>query len=175
MPVSKKSRFEVFKRDAFRCVYCGRTPPSVCLELDHIDPKVNGGSDDINNLVSACFDCNRGKGATPLGQAPASLAENLEVLKEKELQVREYNKFLSAIEKRLQRNAQRINEIYQSRFPKWTLAGHFINGSLRTFLKKLPLQEVEEAMHIACGRGLDNNRTTLYFCGICWRRINDNA
>ena len=33
--ISKKARFEVFKRDSFTCQYCGRTAPDVVLHLDH--------------------------------------------------------------------------------------------------------------------------------------------
>ena len=36
VPMSKKMRFDVFKRDGFQCQYCGSTPPSVVLEVDHI-------------------------------------------------------------------------------------------------------------------------------------------
>lgn len=38
-----KLRFDVFKRDKFQCVYCGRMPPDVTLEVDHIIPKACGG------------------------------------------------------------------------------------------------------------------------------------
>ena len=34
-PLSKKIRFEVFKRDAFTCQYCGQMAPDVLLEVDH--------------------------------------------------------------------------------------------------------------------------------------------
>lgn len=40
--ISKKTRFEVFKRDSFTCQYCGRTAPDVILEIDHINPVNNG-------------------------------------------------------------------------------------------------------------------------------------
>lgn len=67
MAVPKKTRFEVFKRDGFRCGYCGKTPPAVTLEVDHIEPVANGGEDDLYNLITACFDCNRGKRDIPQG------------------------------------------------------------------------------------------------------------
>lgn len=59
--LSKKTRFEVFKRDSFTCQYCGRKAPDVILEVDHINPVKEGGENDILNLVTSCFDCNRGK------------------------------------------------------------------------------------------------------------------
>lgn len=33
--LSKKTRFEVFKRDSFECQYCGAHPPSTILHVDH--------------------------------------------------------------------------------------------------------------------------------------------
>lgn len=36
--LSKKTRFEVFKRDSFTCQYCGRSAPEVVLQVDHIKP-----------------------------------------------------------------------------------------------------------------------------------------
>lgn len=59
--LSKKIRFEVFKRDSFTCQYCGRKAPDVILEIDHIEPVSKGGTNDILNLVTSCSDCNRGK------------------------------------------------------------------------------------------------------------------
>jgi hypothetical protein len=65
-PLSKKIRFEVFKRDSFKCQYCGRSAPDVILNVDHIIPVVAGGTNDIMNLITSCFDCNSGKGARQL-------------------------------------------------------------------------------------------------------------
>jgi 5-methylcytosine-specific restriction endonuclease McrA len=64
----KTLRFEVFKRDGFKCVYCGRSPTkdNVILELDHKTPVVDGGRFEYDNLVTACRDCNQGKGSIPL-------------------------------------------------------------------------------------------------------------
>jgi hypothetical protein len=60
-------RFQVLKRDNFRCVACGRSPATVAglvLEIDHIRPWSSGGRTIPSNLQTLCFDCNRGKGAT---------------------------------------------------------------------------------------------------------------
>ena len=59
--ISKKSRFEIFKRDSFTCQYCGKSAPDVVLNVDHIIPVAGGGTDQLMNLVTSCFDCNAGK------------------------------------------------------------------------------------------------------------------
>lgn len=53
-------RFEVFKRDNFSCVYCGRNvkADSIKLECDHVVPN---GQNILSNLVTACRECNQGK------------------------------------------------------------------------------------------------------------------
>lgn len=66
VPLSSKIRFEVFKRDSFTCQYCGKSAPGVILEVDHIVPVSGGGDNDMKNLITACHDCNIGKGAIPL-------------------------------------------------------------------------------------------------------------
>ena len=60
-PLSKRIRFEVFKRDNFTCQYCGAKAPEATLEVDHIKPVKKGGTNEIMNLITSCFDCNRGK------------------------------------------------------------------------------------------------------------------
>ena len=59
--ISKRVRFEVFKRDAFTCQYCGKSAPDVILHLDHIKPVSKGGNNGILNLVTSCQSCNSGK------------------------------------------------------------------------------------------------------------------
>lgn len=66
--LSKRTRFEIFKRDGFRCVYCGATPVQAPLHVDHVVPVAEGGGNDPANLVTACDSCNLGKGAVPLEQ-----------------------------------------------------------------------------------------------------------
>lgn len=64
--ISKKVRFEIFKRDSFTCQYCGKSAPDVILNVDHINPVAAGGANEVLNLVTSCFDCNSGKGARAL-------------------------------------------------------------------------------------------------------------
>jgi hypothetical protein len=64
--ISKKLRFEVFKRDEFTCKYCGKSPPEVVLNLDHKEAFINGGTNDFNNLITSCENCNQGKGSSNL-------------------------------------------------------------------------------------------------------------
>lgn len=59
--ITKKTRFEVFKRDSFICQYCGASAPTVVLQVDHIQPVSKDGDNDILNLITSCFDCNAGK------------------------------------------------------------------------------------------------------------------
>ena len=61
--ISKSLRFEVFQRDNHTCQYCGRRVPDVVLEVDHLIPVAKGGTDDFDNLVTSCEECNRGKSA----------------------------------------------------------------------------------------------------------------
>lgn len=56
-------RIRILERDGYACVYCGRRPPEVTLQVDHVMPRVHGGRDEATNLVTACFDCNNGKRA----------------------------------------------------------------------------------------------------------------
>lgn len=73
-------RLAVFERDDYRCRYCGvryidtvtgepvtrepyvgfsrRTRWVGLLHLDHVIPRCKGGTDDIENLVTACSKCN---------------------------------------------------------------------------------------------------------------------
>ena len=66
--LSKKVRFEVLKRDKFTCKWCGKSAvqDDVVLEIDHILPVKEGGDNHMLNLVTSCFDCNRGKSANKI-------------------------------------------------------------------------------------------------------------
>jgi hypothetical protein len=64
MPVSRRLRYEILRRDNHACRYCGAIAPDVKLTVDHVVPTALGGDDEPENLVTACADCNAGKSST---------------------------------------------------------------------------------------------------------------
>ena len=70
-PHLKLSRRGIFRRDNYRCQYCGVETSH--LTLDHLVPRSRGGAHTWTNLVSACADCNRRKGGKSLAEARMKL------------------------------------------------------------------------------------------------------
>jgi hypothetical protein len=55
-------RWQVFERDDFKCVACGRSAyDGAILHVDHIIPKSKGGSNLMDNYQTLCHLCNIGK------------------------------------------------------------------------------------------------------------------
>lgn len=172
--LSKKVRFEVFKRDSFTCCYCGSTPPKVVLEVDHIDPVANGGSNDMENLITACFDCNRGKSKQLLSSVAPPISSHFEQVSEKELQIKAHKKLLTQVKRRKTIEENKIAKIFSKFFPDKELTHKFKKGSIRGFLDKLPITSVEEAMEIASVKIDNPDNAVKYFCGICWNMVRDS-
>lgn len=172
--ISKKTRFEVFKRDAFVCVYCGAHPPAVLLHVDHIVAVANGGTNDPDNLVTACGPCNLGKGATPLGAIPESLAEKSARVAEMEAQLLGYQEVMEGRRARLEREAWRIADMLVPGSPQKGLSRDWFN-SIRNFIDKLGFYVVLEAADIALASKSRASDGILfrYFCGVCWNKVRD--
>ncbi|MBL4870574.1 MAG: HNH endonuclease [Robiginitomaculum sp.] len=64
------TRFNLFLRDGFKCVYC-QSPKD--LTFDHVIPKRLGGQTNWKNIVAACTKCNFKKG----GRMPQSAGMKL--------------------------------------------------------------------------------------------------
>lgn len=66
-PIPAQLRFRVLQRDGFRCQYCGRSAADgAALHLDHVVPVADGGETSADNLLTACDQCNLGKGTSPV-------------------------------------------------------------------------------------------------------------
>ena len=57
--ISEQLRNEIFQRDGYKCLLCGRTDE---LTIDHIIPFVLGGETKKSNLQTLCRNCNSQKG-----------------------------------------------------------------------------------------------------------------
>jgi len=172
MSISQKLRFEVFKRDGFICQYCGNHPPEIILECDHIHPVSKGGNNDINNLITSCFDCNRGKINNELSNIPNSLEVNKNIILEKESQYLEYQKAIKKVEKRIKREIKDIENLYNETFPESKFTKRFKEVSIKMFIERLEFHEVYYAMAKATSYLNEDPENCLsYFCGICWNKI----
>lgn len=146
--LSPKIRFEVFQRDSFTCQYCGRKTPAVILEVDHIIPVKKGGGDDFENLRTSCWECNHGKGGTPLsattGPDDPYLA-SVEIA-EREMQIKAYNEILAKRLARENKEIECVRENWGRLCPNaWTAPS---SASLRPWLRKLAEVEILEAVEI---------------------------
>jgi len=169
-PISRKMRFDVFKRDGFKCMYCGKVPPNAILEADHITPVCKGGKNRMDNLVTACFECNRGKGGVELSVVPESLAEKAARIKESESQLKAFRKVIDRQRKRIEQDAWTvIHSLYGSTtdsIAKTTFS------TVMKFIGKLPYESVLYAADTASVKfPWNESRRLKYFCGICWNMI----
>lgn len=70
-PPLLRLRFMILERDQFRCTYCGRSPDTgATLQIDHVNPRANGGTWELTNLTTACRECNLGKTDAILSARP---------------------------------------------------------------------------------------------------------
>lgn len=171
--ISKKTRFEVFKRDGFVCQYCGSTPPRVILHVDHIHPVKEGGTNHRDNLITSCEPCNLGKGAELLSVVPKSLRDKAAEVAEREEQIRGYNAVLQARAERLEDEAWLVAARIEGKdyIPNYQRARLL---SIKRFLDALPYMEVIEAADItSVNFNYIGDVAFRYFCGICWRKIRE--
>ena len=165
MAVSVRTRFEVFKRDDFTCQYCGKKSPDVVLEADHIVPVCEGGSDDVINLRTSCWGCNRGKSGKPLsevvtGEDPYDRAI---LLLERERPLRDYNEVLRVVNERVDREFTDLKKFWRRRIePKdcnW----------LRHALHRFPAETIRLAMVTAMTVDATDNFAYVNACLRNWK------
>jgi hypothetical protein len=177
--LSKRIRFEVFKRDRFCCQYCGRHPPDVVLEVDHIVPVCDGGDSSEGNLLAACFDCNRGKAGTSLTIIPKDWAQQAAEITEKEEQLAGYREVFRQQQDRIEADMWEIAEILQPGSSRDGMRRDWLS-QIKRFNERLGLAEVIDAAEIAYSKQsfqlqeeyLSKKHARFrYFCGICWRKI----
>jgi hypothetical protein len=180
MGLSKKVRFEVFKRDRFTCQYCGKRPPDVVLEVDHVVPKCDGGKDIEANLTTACMGCNRGKAGVGLG-AVAPAVNELEVLAAVQEMLERKQALLAGLKATDELRA--TEEAVLDSLQEWwrdEFGEPFCNAleapSIRKFLSRGlgPDDFLAATTATAASRAARWPRSAWkYFCGVCWARIRE--
>lgn len=156
MGLSKKLRFEVFKRDKFTCQYCGKSAPDVLLHVDHITPVSKGGKDDLLNLVTSCADCNLGKGARLLTDDTAvkKRKAQLDELQERREQLEMLLAWHRSLAELDQQVIDELAKFWDDLVPDYSLNEHGIQ-SLEKYLKRFEVNEILEAMRISVQQYLE--------------------
>jgi 5-methylcytosine-specific restriction endonuclease McrA len=63
VPISLADRMRLYFTAPRVCRECGRAPPDVKLQVDHVEPVARGGHSGFSNLQFLCSECNTRKGA----------------------------------------------------------------------------------------------------------------
>lgn len=179
--LSKKKRFEIFKRDGFKCQYCGRSAPDVILEVDHLLPVAEGGKNDDMNLITSCRDCNRGNGKRLLSES--------EVLQKQKAELEELNEKREQMEMMIRwktelRNieAEQVEQINQLIF---ALTGFELSDAgkmdVLKYLKRFTFQEIYDATETSFLKYYDPHSDYSFakamnkIGGICYNRRRQNG
>lgn len=174
MSIPRRLRFEILRRDGYRCRYCGSTDD---LVVDHVLPESLGGLTEAANLVTACQPCNAGKASTaPDGVIVEDVAHDAQrwsraVAMAAEMRAHDSRLVLDGL--------RRIDEAWSGwrtgsvkraqpipRPSDW-------ERSIQRFMELgLPIETMER--HIRTAMNADQVHpvdTWVYFCGCCWSEI----
>lgn len=174
--IPKSVRFEVFKRDSFTCQYCGKSAPDVILEVDHIMPVSKGGTNEIMNLVTACRDCNRGKGAKQLDDSTVVKKQKaqLDELNEKREQMEMIAEWKRQLQDIISGQVDAINDYVEC----ITGNGRFTeegNRQMRSLIRRFGFSEVYTSTEIAFEKYYHDTQESAEYAfskigGICYNR-----
>lgn len=180
MTVSKRLRFEVFRRDGHACRYCGSMAPEVKLTIDHVTPVALGGKDEADNLFTACADCNAGKSSVAPDSAMVAdvEADALRWAYIREMAVKEW--------RRRKEERQEALDGFLEAWNRWTWGGEEENPvpidptwdeSVDHWIQQgLTIDDLIEFIP----KTMQRNTVVIgekwrYYCGIVWRTLDDIA
>ena len=148
--IPKSVRFDVFKRDSFKCQYCGATAPDVLLEIDHIHPVSKGGTNDVTNLITACQPCNSGKSDKTLDEntTVTKARTQLEQLEERREQLELMMSWMEGLRDLKESALDRVAGYWHDLAPGFTMNQNGRNN-LQKWFRKFNVEELCHAMDIA--------------------------
>lgn len=163
MAVSKRTRFEVLRRDNYTCRYCRSSENA--LTVDHVTPVALGGSDAPDNLVAACRDCNAGKASS------APDAEAVEDVKADAL------RWSAAMQQAAEIMDEQVSDrdAYVGAFiDAWPSHRYLPESTIQT-VERMHALGLPRSVMVDAARAAGSNRGVLdrsaYFAGICWKRL----
>lgn len=176
MSVTKRTRYEVLRRDGYACRYCGDKAPDVVLTVDHVVPVSLGGTDAPANLVAACSGCNAGKAASnPDASLVAQVADD----------ALRWSAAMQAAAESLRADLdedRKYADALDATWNNWHYGGNpdqklprpagWRNSASAFRAAGLPV----DLMVDSATRALSNDKisavdTWKYFCGIAWKRV----
>lgn len=165
MAVSRRTRFEVLRRDGHTCRWCGASAPDVALTVDHVVPVALGGSDDPNNLVTACQPCNAGKSSMAPDQAMVEDVDATAMM------------FAKALERAVEERRRHIEQT--------AIVARWFHGDVWQDMAPLP-DDWRDSLERFWAAGVQPELISKfarqsahrddpwkYFCGCCWTEIGD--
>lgn len=135
------------------------------MGIDHVIPRILGGTNDPSNLVTCCADCNVGKGASTA--STSSIADvDSDVLRWADALSR-----ASALQRATANEARAridaFDRIWPAALPRdadWrTTITDLLTSGLTT-------DDLIDAVHVLDAGG-ERSRTWRAFCGICWMQV----
>lgn len=154
--ISKTVRFEVFKRDKFKCQYCGASAPHVLLQVDHINPIANNGTNELLNLITSCFDCNNGKRDKLLTDDTriTKQKEQLEQLQERREQLEMMMEWHQGLKNLDEETVNKLKDYWEQLAKGYSINENGV-GTLKKWLKKFDCDEILKAMDNAATQYLE--------------------
>lgn len=167
--VSKKMRFEVFKRDSFTCQYCGRKAPDIVLHIEHITPVSKGGKNTLMNLVTSCVECNLGKGARALSDdsSVTKAQKQAELLQDRREQIEMIRDWHLSLVDQSSVEVEAVNSLYSALTNDEKCIADWYKPEIGKLIKKFGLDTVLHALRDgALGYG-DPSKALNKLGGIC--------
>lgn len=163
----KRLRFEIMKRDGFRCYYCGASPAASPLHVDHVVPIADGGLSVAENLVTACAACNGGKSSVPIDRSQLSPSKKPAAMREHAQQIRDY---LAAVKELEQAQEELVDHVVGAWCDRLDPAGcpGDVASSLPRYIRELGLEGVLEAIEATAAAPYVSSPTQMrkYFLAV---------
>lgn len=173
--VSKRLRFEILRRDGFKCRYCGTVAAERELRVDHVIPEALGGSSDPSNLATSCDPCNNGK---------SSAAPDAPIVDEVANDALRWSQAMQRAarwkEEELTKE-RRLDEKFLDLWRGWEMKddqrGVPLDDDWSAAVRRLRVAGLTEPMFAEAvtiamrARGVLPENTFRYFCGVAWNMV----